>query len=101
MSNKIGDCTEGKIILRGKSDLNRKFRNTEHVELKRPHTQEVRIVALMTIQEICVLFEDLPMWLFALTNLNCDNIYLPDVDSFAHLLDIVRKVEVDQTNSKS
>ena len=51
----------------------------------------------MTCEEICVLFEELPMWLFALPNLNCNNIYLPDVDLFTHLLDIIKKIEADIT----
>ena len=56
---------------------------------KRPSQQEVVIVTLMTLLEIFVLFEDLPMWLFTSTHLNCNNIYLPDMDSFIHLLDII------------
>ena len=42
-----------------------------------------------------MLFEDVPMWLFALTNLICEHVYMSSVNSFTHLLKRLEAHEVD------
>ena len=63
--------------------------------MKRSRRQEFGIVTRLELGVICILFEDVPMWLFALTNLKYKHIYLPAVDSFTHLLERLEMYKVD------
>ena len=62
---------------------------------KKPCRQECGIVTELDSGVICILFEDVPMCLFALTNLNCEHIYMPSVDSFTHFLKCLEAHNMD------
>ena len=69
--------------------------------VKQEHCQESGVLSQKILPNLCLLFENVVIWLMALQGFNVGNIYLPQILSFSHILDRLKLKIVDTSRFKN